>query len=231
MTQVEQERTSEFLPQVILSKHIPYDIGGLLWAVDTDRESILKESHRIDPAYDRWQRVRHPYGLTGFEGYFVGSDMTAQQIAQAIAEIGKTVMSHLPREIRKVYCDSLTGEKPNLSAIMLFSQEFGAVLGRLRAQAGMNNRARNFHDDLVARCTMPIEYELDASGIIQRLVLPQISSRPNEIETPSLGKEAFDPSHPYGVMSLIGRVGHPTVRTLLGHIPREDEARLMRQNY
>jgi len=78
---------------------------------------------------------------------------------------------------------------------------------------------------------MPIEYEVGTSGIIQRLVLPQMSTRPNEIETPSLGQEAFDPSHPYGVMSLIGRIGHPTVRTLLGHISREDKVGLMSQNY
>ena len=37
----------------------------------------------------------------------------------------------------------------------------------------------------------------------------------------------YDPSHPYGLMSLIGRVGHPTVRTLLAHIPQQDQMRLM----
>ena len=229
MAKEDQENKIEFLPSTVLVNRLPYDLNYLSWGIKV--EKILNASHPIDPAYERWQRVRHPYGLTGFEGYFVGSNMSAQQIAQAIAEIGKTVISHFPRERRKVFWDTLTGEKPNLGAMLVCSQEFGAILGRLRAQASINNQAREFHDDLVARCTLPIEYQVESSGITQKIVLPQINRSPSEIETPVLAKEAYDPSHPYGLMSLIGRLGHPTVRILFANMPQQDQMRLMYPHY
>lgn len=193
-------------------------------AADKVREvfytGLTEKSHVHDPSLLRWQTLRqNPAGgdpnarLTGFEGYYAGSNLTPDEIVRHISAQGEEILKALPRGLRKEVFQTLQGEQPSFPAVLWLSTEFGALLGKYRAMRSMNSEARRFRASLPDVSGNKIQYNTDTT--IEQFTVPVITGE--EILQAHMN-DIQDPTAPYGFMHRIGQVGHPLYRAVIGSI-------------
>lgn len=191
--------------------------------------TLTEKSHKYDPNILRWQTLRQNAAgnstgvrLTGMEGYYAGSGLSDIEIVEDIAQEGASILRAMPRGLRQDVFQTLSGGKPTFPAIFWLSAEFGAVLAKYRAKRTMNSEARRFRENLPDFPGNKIQYS-DGTKL-ENYAVPIL---PDEnILHACASKDICDPSHPYGFMYHIGRVGHPLYRTVLENLDPGEVSRL-----
>lgn len=161
--------------------------------------------------------------LTPYKRFSVHMDKVNPRIVHdLIAEHGSYIKNSIPRHARMTYYDTLTGDKkPNIGVLLDLEGRFKATLARLSARANLNPAYKLLRSE-IRTLTMneKIGYELrnnaPAKEYLPKLKLGSIFSYPQEYEANDL-----DPSGPYGLMMLIGKIGHTLTRTALESLPEE----------
>jgi len=201
-------------------------------------ELIAKETDReVEIHYLAWQSVRHINGeqtsrLTGFEPYFIGQGLNAEQIALKIAQIGKEALDSIrtrhkeePSFMKGMY-RALLGQEANLTACQEMDVRLGTITAKLRG--AMNQEARQFQSETYnSLLSRGIEYRIipaqePSEGYYGRIIkqsywLPRLRWR-QELAYPAADQcqiAEFDPANPYHFMHLLGRAGHPLFRELV----------------
>lgn len=178
--------------------------------------------------YLAWEEVRigrNPYfdQGTGFEGYFVGRCIGAEEALLSVIKVGGDMLNNLVRLHRHEYryqarmLKTLTGEQSDLQTIAEWAAELGAELARLRCNLIRNPEAADFQAETyeLVRTLPSIEYQQDAHAIHQHYSLVRrLVENPTNIVNPSL---LLKPSQQEAwlVAQLVGKFGHPLIRGAL----------------
>jgi hypothetical protein len=188
----------------------------------------VQNSRQYERSYLAWETVRktrNPFFVdgTGFEGYFVGSFCSPDQVFEALLRIGHYILDSNARLYRfnfafqKRLLATLYGEIEDPQAVEVLSAQFGAALGRLRCNLLTNQDARMFQTETYVSTVSlpPICYAWTSFGIEQRYAVAA-SSR----DRATARIAAFDYLKPEDaeagvVITSIGRYGHPLVRAYL----------------
>lgn len=175
-------------------------------------------------AYESWQAVRAA-GKTGFEGYFVGNELSPQKVWMKIADLGRMVLStekqlhpegfwHFGRVAR--------GEKVDVEVLRDLDAIFGSLLGRGRALVSKSPEGTRFRNGVRAS-VMPLlksyaYYTDDGTNRLMRSYrLPKVD-----------GKGLVSPKQPvdadpklidgFEFMKRIGMMGEPMLRLVLNSL-------------
>lgn len=184
---------------------------------------LVEKSHVYDPSILRWQTLRqNPVGdtnarLTGFEGYYVGSGLTPDEIVRSITQQGTEILKALPGGLKREVFKTLQGQGATFPAVLWLSAEFGALLGKYRAMRSLNNEAKQFRAGLPDFSGSKIQYNGDTS--VEQFAVPVVSG--DQIFQAHMG-DIQDPGSPYGLMHKIGQLGHPFYRAIIGSIDPEE---------
>lgn len=229
-----------FRKQVLVKNRPPFVNGLVPFAQEDNPEATVEVSislsRRYEASYLRWQLIRHIprfvgddlSRLTGFEPYFIGLNLTPNEIAEQVSQIGKAQLDKLSSSIfrEKVY-QMLNGESFDLSVCLWLNGVHGSLVAKLKAQTYKVPQAATFRDLTRNLFLNPnprrIDYSINGQIIEnQQYFLPGLSLLPELSRQDQYNERQIkDPSHSYGFMWYLGKVGHPIVRTLLGELGME----------
>lgn len=189
---------------------------------------LVQDSRQYERAYLAWETVRksrNPFFVdgTGFEGYFVGSLYSPEQVIEALLHIGHYVLDTNARLYRynhtfqRKLLAALYGEREDFQAIEVLAAQFGAALGRLRCNLLTNGDARMFQaETYVSTVSLPpMCYAWTPIGIDQRYA---IATNPRSYDGGrTVGFNYLKPEDAEAgvVVTSIGKYGHPLVRAFL----------------
>lgn len=235
MQTIEQGVRSEVSPNVYyyVDNQVPY--AAELFVPSSDADLFLnRSSSDFGPAYRRWQTVRHAsdftnHPLTGFEAAYIGYDLDANQIKEDISAIGRQVQNGMLGSKMR-YWNTLTGEKVHYGSMLHLQDIYASILARLRAKVlqSPNPTGRDFRESIYVSCGENA-IQLFPNGK-QKVDIPFINGTiPSELHEPSGYPEYIDPSDPYGLMLLIGKVGHPIAREVIISLSDSDKKIYLQQ--
>jgi hypothetical protein len=209
---------------------VPYSgaMVGWLHLYGLPLQTLEAPSRWYERAFLAWEmvrRVRNPFFSegTGFEGYYIGLCATAEQMTDALLQLGHTMLTHnqqlYPHDT--LFHDrllwALTGENDDPEALLVWSAELGATLGRLRAWAASRPAAGSFQSETYRMTnTLPaLQYTLANGRIAQTYTLPYPSTAQThklDITPASLHPADYEAAV---VVWSVGKLGHPLVRQYL----------------
>jgi len=179
------------------------------------------------PAFLRWELVRKIPEPTAFEGFFVGENKTAEEIALAIAEIGRDQLNSLKHHhnfeaccrMRKYLLEFVSGEVFRNEALIELNAIFGSILAQLRPKLRTNRLAQKFRDDTDRlACTASFKILHNASEVTGQIytVETRRSLKPPDLSTdPMTFLPKDELREAYRLMKGSGLVGHPLSRWYL----------------
>jgi hypothetical protein len=190
---------------------------------------FVESSRRYERSYLAWEavrKVRNPFFTdgTGFEGYYVGQCLSAEEIAEQLLAIGRYMLisnyrlyrfNHL---FRARLMKTLFAAANDPQAIEVWAAQFGAALGRLRCSLLTNIQTRSFQTQTYdsTRSLPAMCYAQEAHAIQQKYVLPCRGSGLAPYWNMNL--QAFmkpGDADAYFVVQTVGKFGHPLVRAYL----------------
>jgi hypothetical protein len=206
---------------------VPFD-SSIYWQLHTapyDLDFWVSDSRRFESAYLRWETVRktkNPFFTegTGFEGYFVGIDLSPEAVLERLLAIGHAILESITRQYRLEYgfkghlMKTLYGEDSDFKAMEIWSTQLGAALGRLRCNLNHNPQAEHYRTVIANTVDNlpPMRYQ-EANHHIEQtysLALPDAMADHNlTINAHNVRRTDQDA---WLVAERIGRFGHPLVR-------------------
>jgi hypothetical protein len=218
-----------------IDSHVPFDqwIHWMLHETHSENlKTLIHHSDLYERRYLAWEEVRigrNPYfdTGTGFEGYFVGRCVGAEEALNKVVKVGDEILNNLIRLHRHEHryqtrlMKTLVGELPDQQAIAEWAAELGAELARLRCNLIRNIEAADFQEETYALVySLPaIAYEEEPRAIHQHYSLVRrVVDNPTNIVNP---QRLIKPSQQdaWLVAQSVGKFGHPLVREALHHAP------------
>ena len=195
---------------------------------ETNLSHLVQASRRYERQYLAWEtvrKVRNPFFVegTGFEGYFVGQNVTPDQVIEALLQIGRDALVSNERMYRanprfhSVLMKTLVGDLDDDVAINVWATGLGAILGRLRRFVYSSQVANQFQTETYRSVSNlpPIEYHPNGPGIRQQYDLPVYPAGRYPRVAWSLETVKPEDYDAALVVWSIGRFGHPLVRECL----------------
>lgn len=197
-----------------LKQHLPF-------------EKVIEAGYQYERPYLAWEEVRNyrnPFFQkgTGFEGYFVGCCMTAEDALEHILHIGHEMLTNIvhlhPHDYRlqSRLIKTLTGEANDPYSITEWAAEFGAMLARLRCNVSCNRQAKQFYTETyqIIQWLPHIDYSENDHTIQQHMIIANDHLlNPTMSVEPHLLKPAEQEA--WLVSATVGKFGHPLVREVL----------------
>lgn len=205
-------------------------------------EEIQRKSHRFDGAFIAHNSERKRLAVvrlgkvyafdkeispTGFERYFIGSDLSAEDIVRRQVEIGRNMTLGIERYARYVpyvqgdplrtaasMLKTARGDAFSLQALPGLNAVYGAEVAKLRARrtaSPLSPMILEKTDELVRRLG-GVEYDVTGDTLSDMYYLPKVSMNPHRVWQVALTKEEYNA---YALVREIGRVGHPLIRQLI----------------
>jgi hypothetical protein len=212
--------------------HYPI-IDGWLRLHNMSLDNLVQYSRRYERAYLAWETVRlarNPFFSvgTGFEGYFVGSYKSSEEMLAQLLHIGHEMLTSNCRLYRHQYTfktklmKTLRGEINDPYAIEVWSTLLGAALGKLRCNVHYNYKTYLFQNETYwAVNRLPfIRYTQCEERIEQEYVLALFKNgcvAKSDFCLNMLKPSDYDAGL---VVSTIGRFGHPLIRSYLREVDR-----------
>lgn len=207
---------------------VPYSAAICEWLQfrATNIDQLVGYSRRYDRAYLAWEavrKVRNPFFIdgTGFEGYYVGQQLTPEEIVTDLLDIGWYIIEsnyrlyRLNFNFRARLEKALFTEANDPQAMEVLAAQFGATLGKLRCNLLTNERTRHFQTETYLKTgAMPsIRYSKRDHLVRQNYTLPcqERQSAPQwnlSLETLVKPRDA----DAFMAVKSIGKLGHPLVR-------------------
>lgn len=228
----------------VIDRRKPIPLAGLrrifsYYAKD-DVPSVTPDSRKreyYEQGWERWQAVRLNGAIfgdapaTGFEPYLLDETVVdscgtvdSNNIAAKIYEAGKDILEGLKTGVdyslrRQIY-NTLTGETPTLTAVIYLNRLHGASLAEFRAQMHTSPRAESFRQQTefaVRQAYRPHVYTPENFEIysVPKIGGPKINFGQSKYP-PFVVK---DPSHGYGFIANLGKIGAPNIRSWLDFLP------------
>jgi hypothetical protein len=223
----------------IVSKKLP--IAHLVDYVTKGDEGLAQNlitlaTEKYSGPHKRWEAVRHDRasmvtgsfitdentGLvlshTGWEGYFVGSGLTPEEIVRAQALIGTRLVSsmelmypHSYSVIKRIF---ETGTGYSMDALRKIEIDFKAIKARFDGR-DYSQEAKIFRKQTseIVQKMPPIQMQREYDGITQFVPLPN-GDRTATIQPTSL-KLTYKERQGYKFMEKVGIVGQPLIRAML----------------
>ena len=212
----------------------PVPFGPVLngWLVSSSAggrlETLIAQATPFERAFLAWETVRkggNPFleKGTGFEGYFVGCCISAEQALTGILEVGQDILGSILRlhpfdpRLRSNLFRTLAGEASDLKAMVEWSAQLGAALARLRATTTNNPQAEQFRSATYRNVSLlpPIQYCQSEHSLRQHYIVQPTCSyevaraRVSAADVPASQREAWL------VIDCIGKFGHPLLRAYM----------------
>jgi hypothetical protein len=217
-------------PLLTIRSEVPYDtlLYGWLHIHQLDLNRFVERSRQYERPYLAWEtvrKVRNPFFTegTGFEGYYIGQNYSSEELLDCLLQIGH----HMLRSNGRLYrfnfrfqsrlMKTLLGDRSDPEAITVWSDQFGAALGRLRCHLLTCAVASHFNTETYRHTsslpsirytpnhhTITQEYRIAPTG---RGTMPK-----STLNLESLKPSDFDAGQ---VVWSIGKFGHPLVREYL----------------
>lgn len=201
-------------------------IEAAIWKAQNETEvrHVVEQSHKIDQSFLGWEVNRKgntPVGFhgTGYEGFFVGRDVSQDEVHAQLLEMGIDIWRGIRLQHRHSYGRRLElekvirGESHASSAVEEWMAIFGASLARQRAQILTNKAAQEYRSQTKSRVsTLPkITYVLDPQGQVQQEYY--VPAQPVS-DVGGLFQGLRDEEElALTTMQNIGKFGHPLVRS------------------
>jgi hypothetical protein len=211
---------------ITIESNIPCDtvVNNWLQLHDVQLSSLVEESRRFERTYLAWElvrQVRNPFFRvgTGFEGYFVGTHHSADEMLTTLLQIGHDMLMSNERlyrfqfSFKSTLMKTLMGEANDPQAIETWSTLLGATLGKLRCNVLFNHPAFCYQNETywtVYRLP-PISYQQCERHIEQQYVITTSKDCRSKPDFPLdlLKSSNYDAAL---VVLKIGRFGHPLIR-------------------
>lgn len=210
---------------------VPYDTAILAWLYlrGVPLDDLAQRSRRYERAFLAWETIRsirNPYFLkgTGFEGYFVGTCTTAEDVASQLRAVGRAMLDSNCRfyqgdyAVQSILMKTLRGDASDLKSIMAWAALLGATLARLRCNLFANDAAARFQAETyqLVNPLPAIRYHVCGAHIEQEYWIAA-PVQGNGAKLP-FGAVGVADTSAESVVDLIGRFGHPLLRQYLDEI-------------
>lgn len=223
--------SSQLQRVLVVESAVPYSAAICEWLQfhSIHMNQLVGYSSRYERAYLAWEavrKVRNPFFIdgTGFEGYYVGQGLSAEEVIERLLSIGRHILESNYRlyrynfSFRARLAKTLFTEANDPQAMDVLAAQFGAALGKLRCNLLTNERTQHFQTEtyLTTAGAPAIWYTQRDHLIIQNYTL-QWQNRPTDpqwnlsLETLVKPRDA-DAFH---AVKSIGKFGHPLVRSYL----------------
>lgn len=218
-----------------VDSNVPFDNWIYRILLETHLEhlmTLISSSEFYEPRYLAWEEVRigrNPYFDigTGFEGYFVGRCVGAEEALGKVVKVGSDILNNLVRlhryehSYQRRLMKTLIGELPDQQAVAEWAAELGAELARLRCNLIRNTEAADFQAETyeLVHSLPSIIYQEEEHTIHQHYSLVRrVVDNPTNIVNPT---QLIKPSQQdaWLVALSVGKFGHPLVREALRFTP------------